>query len=70
MNDQKGLLFIGANDMREIGNYVDEYNYGYFIEPIPETFEILERNLKKCNETHGTNYIALNYLITNIDDKL
>ena len=70
MDNQKGLLFIGANDMREIGNYVDKYKYGYFIEPIPETFKILECNLKKCNETHGTNYIALNYLITNIDDKI
>ena len=30
----------------------------------------LESNLKKCNETYGTEYIPLNYLITNIDDKI
>ena len=65
-----GLIFIGANDMREIDTYVDKYKYGYFIEPIPETFKILERNLKKCNENYGTEYIPLNYLITNIDNKI
>ena len=68
MNCEKGLIFIGANDMREIKDYVKQSKYGYFIEPIPETFKILESNLKKCNETYGTNYIPLNYLITNVDN--
>mgnify|MGYP001158764411 CR=1 FL=1 len=70
MNSEKGLIFIGANDMREIKDYVKQSKYGYFIEPIPETFKILESNLKKCNETYGTNYIPLNYLITNVDNKI
>ena len=46
MKTPNGLIFIGANDMREIDRYVDKYNCGYFIEPIPETFEILEI---RCN---------------------
>ena len=65
-----GVIFIGSNDMREIDRYKDKYNCGYFIEPIPETFEVLKRNLEKCNKNYGTEYIALNYLITNIDDKI
>lgn len=64
-----GILFVGANDMREIQNYVNKYNYGYFIEPIPETFEILKKNLEDCNKKYNTKYVALNYLITNENDK-
>jgi len=67
---KNGILFIGANDMREIDHYVKKYDYGYFIEPIPETYNILEKNLKDCNQNNRTNYIPLNNLITNIDNKV
>lgn len=65
----KSILFIGANDMREIKNYTSKYNSGFFIEPIPKTFDVLVHNLSKCNQENNTNYIPLNYLITNEDDK-
>jgi len=38
------VLFIGANDMREISLYQDVYKEGLFIEPIPEVFKELEKN--------------------------
>ena len=65
----KSILFIGANDMREFKNYISKYNSGFFIEPIPKTFDVLVNNLSKCNQQNNTNYIPLNYLITNEDDK-
>lgn len=67
--NKENILFIGANDMREIENYKDKYKRGFFIEPIPEVFEILKKNLEKCNETYQTEYQPLQYLITNEDDK-
>ena len=65
----KSLLFIGSNDMREFMHYINKYNSGLFIEPIPKTFDVLVNNLSKCNQAHNTNYVPLNYLITNEDDK-
>ena len=58
------VLFIGANDMREINDVKKEYSEGFFIEPIPDTFELLKANLIKCNETFHTKFTALQYLIT------
>jgi FkbM family methyltransferase len=61
-NDKrKNILFIGANDMREIGKYTNFYNRGLFIEAVDYVFERLKNNLaieKNCN------YTAVNALIT------
>ena len=42
---RKNILFIGANDMREIGKYVSKYKNGLFIEAIDYTYERLKHNL-------------------------
>ena len=65
----KGLLFIGANDMREIEQYIDKYQFGYFIEPIPETFNILKKNIELCNNKLKPNYLPLNNWIRNENKK-
>ena len=65
---RKNLLFIGANDMAEIEDFVDKYNNGLFIEAIPYTFERLQKNLIKCKK-YNTNYIPLNNLVTSEADK-
>jgi FkbM family methyltransferase len=60
MDLRKNLLFIGANDMREIRDYVRTYKNGLFVEAIPATFERLKLNLLQPN----TNYKAINSLVT------
>lgn len=64
------ILFIGANDMREINGYQDKYKEGLFIEPIPEVFKKLQENLNAVNESNGNNFKALQALITNKDAKM
>jgi len=64
---KEGIFFIGSNDMREINSYI-EYKKGIFIEPIPEVFEILKKNLNECNIKNSTNFIAINELITDKDN--
>jgi len=59
------LLFIGANDMHEIGQYIHKYKKGLFIEADPDTFQRLVQNLDRCNATRGTEFRALRALITN-----
>lgn len=59
------VLFIGANDMREISLYQDVYKEGLFIEPIPEVFKELEKNLNEVNKLNGNNFQALQALVTN-----
>lgn len=61
------ILFIGANDMREINQYQDKYKEGLFIEPIPEVFKELQRNLNAVNKSNGNNFQALQALVTNKD---
>ena len=71
MISKKKSLFIGANDMHEIlpngklSDYKDKYNEGLFIEPIPEVFEKLQKNLNQVNESYGNNFQALQALVTN-----
>ena len=61
------ILFIGANDMREINRYQDKYKEGLFIEPIPEVFKRLQKNLNAVNESNGNNFQGLQALVTNKD---
>lgn len=63
------LLFVGANMMGEIQMYVEKYKNGIFIEPISEIFDLLVKNLEIANQTFGTNYRAINALVTNEDGK-
>ena len=63
------ILFIGANDMREIDRYQDKYKEGLFIEPIPEVFKKLQENLNAVNESNGNNFQALQALVTNKDSE-
>jgi FkbM family methyltransferase len=65
---RKNILFIGANDMHEIGYYVHEYNNGLFIEATPHAYGRLKRNLKSVHK-FNTNYIPINKLVTSEDDK-
>ena len=65
---RKNLLFIGANDMSEIDNYVNNYNNGLFIEAIDYTYERLKNNLSKTIP-YNTNYIAINSLVTSEKNK-
>lgn len=66
---RKSLLFVGANDMREIKKFVDNYLFGIFIEPYYPVYSKLLKNLNDVNVKYGTNYIALNKLITNEENK-
>ena len=71
MKNKKKILFIGANDMREMlptgkrPEYKDKYKEGLFIEPIPEVFKELQKNLNQVNESNGNNFQALQALVTN-----
>jgi len=65
----KNILFIGANDMGEISNYVADYQNGIFIEAIPSVFKKLEYNLQNANDKYNKNYIAVNCLVTDKHDK-
>jgi len=67
--NSKNILFIGANDMREISHYVNNYKNGIFIEALPDVFVQLQKNLKYVNENYGTNYIGLNCLVSDKIDK-
>lgn len=69
MNSKKNILFIGANNMNEILNYTDNYQNGIFIEALPEVFINLKTNLQYANEKYKTNYIPLNCLICDKEDK-
>ena len=69
MMNKKNILFIGANNMHEIGSYVKDYQNGLFIEAIPTIFKQLSHNLETTNNKCNTNYKALNYLVTDIIGK-
>lgn len=60
----KGIIHVGANTGQEIQLY-KKYNLSVaWIEPIPEVFEALKSNIKDAPKQ-----IALNGLVTDIDDK-
>lgn len=63
-DERKNLLFIGANDMREISKYTHLYKNGIFIEALPNVYEELKHNLKNSNQKYNTNYIGINKLVT------
>jgi len=69
MSTKANLLFIGANDMNEISEYTSKYQNGLFIEAIPNVFEQLQNNLEQANKMFNTNYVALNYLVTDTPGK-
>lgn len=64
------VLFIGANDMREIVDYKHQYKEGLFIEPIPQAFDLLTKNLEEVNNSNGNNFKALQALVTNKDGQV
>ena len=59
---KKGVIHIGASTGQERLHYKD-FNV-LWIEPIPNIFKVLENNIKA-----HPNQTALNYLISDIDDK-
>jgi FkbM family methyltransferase len=65
---RKNILFIGANDMCEIKDYVNKYNNGLFIEAIPYTYDRLKINLENT-KNYNTNYIPINCLVTSEEGK-
>jgi FkbM family methyltransferase len=69
IDSRKNLLFIGANDMAEINNFVKNYKNGLFIEPIPSEYNKMTNNLEKVNNKYNTNFIGSNNLITSENDK-
>lgn len=69
MAHKKNLLFIGANDMSEIGNYVSQYQNAIFIEAIPSIYDIMVKKLDNMNKKFNTNYIGCNRLVSDVEDK-
>ena len=67
-DNRKYLLFIGANRMHEINDYVNDYHSGLFIEPIPFVFDMLLENLDKTKK-FNTNYKGINALVTSESGK-
>ena len=65
----QNLLFIGSSNMNEITYYSKNYKNGFFIEANTEVIKNLENNLNNSNRNYKTNFNALNYLITSVDDK-
>lgn len=61
----ENVLFIGANDMEEVEQYVKKYKSGLFIEAVPTTYERLKTILDNINKKYNTNYIAINALVSN-----
>lgn len=51
-------------------DYLNKYDKGYFIECIPSTFKILQKNLKYINKKFSKNYIAINELVDIETDKI
>lgn len=61
---KKNVLFIGANDMCEVSDYINDYQNGLFIEAIPNVFNQLVQNLNFANINYNTNYIPINSLVS------
>jgi FkbM family methyltransferase len=69
MTHKKNLLFIGANDMSEIANYVPNYQNAVFIEALPSIYEIMMAKLENMNKKHNTNYTGCNCLVSDVEGK-
>ena len=54
--------------MKEVTRYPALYKEGLFIEADPNVFLRLKKNLKRVNSKYNTNYIALNKLVTSINN--
>ena len=67
--NSRNIIVIGTNELYEYGDYVKLYKNGLFIEAIPDVSKKLEKNINTCNETHNTNYIAINALVTEEENK-
>tara|TARA_X000000368_G_C23029296_1_gene711704 strand:- start:545 stop:1798 length:1254 start_codon:yes stop_codon:yes gene_type:complete len=67
--NSRNIIVIGSNELYEYGDYVKLYKNGLFIEAIPDVSKKLEKNINICNETHNTNYIAINALVTEEENK-
>lgn len=69
----KKLLFIGANNMGEIHSELHNparyYDGAIFVEAIPDVYEKLAENIRLYNEKHGTDYRAVNALLTSEEGK-
>jgi FkbM family methyltransferase len=60
---RKNLIFVGANDMVEIKEYVQYYDRGIFIEPIPAIMKHLCLHLKAASELYNARYKAIQALV-------
>jgi FkbM family methyltransferase len=66
---RESIVFVGANDMTEIQQYIGLYNKGIFIEAIPYTARYLEKFLNGINLLYNTEYRVVNALCTSENDK-
>ncbi len=64
LRDVSGVIHIGASRGQEGAIYEKNDLDVVWVEPIPEVFEILEKNIKSHPK-----HQAFQYLVTNIDDK-
>jgi FkbM family methyltransferase len=69
MAQKKNLLFIGANDMSEIENYVPKYQNAIFIEAIPSIYDVMMVKLENMNKKYNTNYVGCNRLVSDVEGK-
>jgi FkbM family methyltransferase len=69
MAQKKNLLFIGANDMSEIENYVPTYQNAIFIEALPSIYNVMVKKLENMNKKHNTNYMGCNCLVSDGEGK-
>lgn len=72
IDKRKNILFIGANDMKEIYKYnaiIKTYNKGLFIEAIPDVFEKLKLILNKASNEYNGNYKGINALVSDLKNK-
>jgi len=65
----RNIIVIGSNELYEYQDYIQLYKNGLFIEAIPDVSKKLEENINICNEKNDTNYIAINALVTEEDNK-
>lgn len=55
--------------MDEIEEYAKKYQDGLFIEPIPQVFSQLRKNLDACNEKYGTHFKPIKALVSDQEGK-
>jgi len=60
------VVWVGPNDLRaEIEEVATTYKTGLFIEALPESYERLFKTTQECNKKHGTDFSAINALVSN-----